>query len=251
MVSDDLQFATETGPSDSALTRYFEFSERVDLFFEWNMTLSSHIRDLRKLYTDHPQLRIPDYNPKVEGRRDEIVWEMLFSIDFQTKFSALSMIDPTNPSLKSDSPDPVNFAFYTCYCFQWNLFETFVKDQIFGLCGTGILTEEQEKRFAAMGRNQTENLLKYLDSGALFGKTPFVNLFEQGLTSVNPEQVTYRDLDAIRVKRNKFVHGIESPEIIAATSEDKEAEYKRLHQILTQFAAQIDRGIRDLKRAKA
>lgn len=247
--SDGVPHPTSEVMSD--LTQYLAFTERVDRFFHWNLTLAKHIRDLRSLYRDHPHLQNRPYDPGVLSQRDEILEEMLFSFDFSDKFSVLNFVDPEHPALSIDNPDPVNFAFYSCYCFQWNLFETFVKAQVFSLCDGGILDQRMEKKLLAIGRNQTEALLKFLDSGEVFGKTPFVNLIEEGLSAKNPDKVTYRDLDAIRVQRNNFVHGIESPEIKAATFEEKEAEYERMHQILTQFAVQVDLGVQKLRRGAA
>ena len=40
------------------------------------------------------------------------------------------------------SADMHNFAFYTCFCFQWNLFENFVKKMVECAIDSGALSTD-------------------------------------------------------------------------------------------------------------
>ena len=136
------------------------------------------------------------------------------------------------------SKDALNFAFYTCYCFQWSLFEDFAKTMIRKVIDAGVLPQVVVSDLETRWR-QTKRFFDTINSGDVFGCSPFTALLPVMGWIPSTEEVGYNDLTDIRELRNTFIHGVETPEI---TSEDigaKQRRYDRSMWILRKFAENI------------
>ena len=152
------------------------------------------------------------------------------------------------PELTNLTGDIINFGFYTCYCFQWTLFENFVKQGVLGLANAKLLPENICNRCGHI-QNRTEQFLKFIDSGKIFGHSPFQSVLPIQGYIPKTEEISYADLDLIRVQRNKFIHAVTSPEILPNSDLEKERSYKRSMWILRMFAGNIDQAIYNVRTA--
>jgi hypothetical protein len=150
------------------------------------------------------------------------------------------------PELKSLPTDIVNFGFYTCYCFQWTLFENFVKHSLLGLADESILPSYVMAKLRKLER-RTNEFFQYLDSGEVFGHSPFTTVLPKGGWIAQFEQCSYADLNAIREQRNKFIHAVEGTAILPNTEIEKERLYQRSMWILRQFAGNIYQDVQRLR----
>lgn len=136
------------------------------------------------------------------------------------------------------SQDALNFTFYTCYCFQWSLFEDFAKTMVRKIIDANVLSPDVINDLEKKWRH-TKQFFDKIHSGDVFGRSPFTALLPVMGWMPSTEDVGYDDLNAIRDLRNSFIHGVESPEI---TSEDiwaKQRRYDRSIMILRKFGENI------------
>jgi hypothetical protein len=137
---------------------------------------------------------------------------------------------------RSLSEDMLNFSFYTCYCFQWTLFENFIKKMVGKLVDARVVSpivrDEVGKRW-----NKTKQLLDYIESGEVFGRTPFVTVLPASGWISTTETCDYHDLNRIRELRNDFIHAVESPQITPDNIATKYRKYERSMWILRNFAS--------------
>ncbi len=140
-------------------------------------------------------------------------------------------------------PDDIfNFGFYTCFCFQWTLFENFAKTSMQRASDAGELPADviqnlRDKEY------RTKQYLDYIDSGAVFDHSPFITLLPVRGWVPATEQCTYADLNAIRDMRNAFIHGVDDPDITRDSVAAKQKLYERSMWILRQFATNVDREV--------
>ena len=92
-------------------------------------------------------------------------------------------------------------------------------------------------------KKQTENYLKYLDSGSVFGRSPFVTVLPVEGWVRTTETCNYADLDEIRRLRNDLVHRATSPIITGKGEYEKEKLYDRSMWILRQFASNVQQDV--------
>lgn len=96
------------------------------------------------------------------------------------------------------------FSFVTCYCYQWNLFESFVSYMVGKLIHSNKLDcQIINKLKYSMGK--AKKLLDLLND-KVFEDSPFEYLLID--SNGNLKKIGYAELDIIRKRRNKFVHAI-------------------------------------------
>jgi hypothetical protein len=219
--------------------QYAYFSVRVDQFFNVVNIYGRHHHDIKFVYSQLPSHEIWQSVDAIESIPDEIRRFLRASssiLEYMATtgiFSDGSDIDPI-----SIPDDVLNFAFYTCYCFQWSLFETFVKTMIQKLIDADKLPDDTKKKLESTMGGRTEKFFKIIDSGNVFGHSPFKTVLLVGLVPT-PEKCDYKDLDTIRRQRNDFVHGIVSPEITSDNIIIKQRKYERSMWILRKFAENV------------
>lgn len=235
----------------SSLRQEFEdyayFSVRVDRFFHSVNIYGRHHGTLKSAYD-----AIPPHEMTQGPLRDERIDE-----DFRhfcvAAISGLSYMGTTGIFSNEDElipgkipADMHNFAFYTCFCFQWNLFESFVKKMVERAIDSGALPPDVSGELRRKWRN-TKKFLGYINSGRVLGRSPFVTLLPVAGWIPTMERCDYADLDKIRDLRNDFVHGVVPPEITDGDEFAKEKIYTRSMWILRQFASNVRQDVERLQ----
>jgi hypothetical protein len=154
--------------------------------------------------------------------------------------------DAPFPELAGLADDLHRFGFYTCFCFQWTLFENFVKSSVLRLADDGLLRSgvAQEVRAKEL---KTGKFLEYIESGGLFGHTPFrTALLVVGWTP-KAESCDFSDLNAIRALRNKLVHTVKDQSIPETGDISLERLYERSMWLLRLFAGNIDQDVQRIR----
>lgn len=98
------------------------------------------------------------------------------------------------------------FSYVTCYCYQWNLFESFVSYIVDKLSKSKKLKADILNKLKR-SKGKTKKLLDLLNE-EVFKNTPFDYILPEIDSSGNFVKIGYNELDTIRKRRNKFVHSI-------------------------------------------
>lgn len=146
---------------------------------------------------------------------------------------------PPHDELRDLPADMINFGFYTCFCFQWTLFETFVKDSVLQLVRDNVLPESVSNELRKRERS-TGRFLSYIDQGHVFGRSPFITVLPVVSWVPKTETCTIDDLDRIRELRNGFIHAITDRAMLPAAEVEKERLYDRSMWIMRKFAENVD-----------
>jgi hypothetical protein len=194
---------------------YAWFSVQVDQYFHAIRIFARHYDALKAAYVELPQGN--------DWPKDTSCLSTAAKTFFIRAASAFNYMGTTGifadspyPELRSMPTDIVNFGFYTCYCFQWTLFENFTKSSVLGLANDCLLPADTCNKLRASER-RTRDFLKIVDSGEVFGHSPFVSILP-----MNSEQCDFEDLDAIREQRNKFIHAVKDASILPTSEGEKE-----------------------------
>jgi hypothetical protein len=142
--------------------------------------------------------------------------------------------------------DTVAYASVTCYCFQWNLFETFVVAHVleavhYGRIRGGV-AERLRKAERKIGR-----FLAILNSGEVFGHTPFRTILPVEGWTPSFETCEFKDLDRIRIQRNSLVHAASELELLQGEYEKLESFYERDMWVLRKFAENVENDLEALR----
>jgi hypothetical protein len=224
---------------------YAWFSVQVDQYYAAIRIFARHYDALKAAYSHLPKEE--DWPNDVSCLSDQA------KAFFIRASSALNYMGTTQvftdaafPQLSELPTDIVNFGFYTCFCFQWTLFENFVKQSVMGLAAEGLLPTQVASNLQAR-ELRTRAFLKYIDEGHVFGHTPFATVLP--ITGWTPqfENCNFQDLDLIREQRNRFIHAVENPSILPATEIEKERLYDRSMWILRLFAGNIYQDILNVR----
>ncbi|MCE2814144.1 MAG: hypothetical protein LW850_27480 [Planctomycetaceae bacterium] len=218
--------------------RYAYFSVRVDRYFSVVNIYGMHHAGIKEMYSALPSRAQMDN--ALASPADEALKRFLTVSATALGHMATTNIfnDEGEQAGGAISDDAMNFAFYTCYCFQWSLFEDFVKIMIRKVIDAGAMQAGVVRDLESKWR-QTKQFFDKINSGAVFGRTPFTALLPVMGWMPSVEEVGYDQLNEIRELRNNFIHGVESPEI---TSEDIMAKQRRYHRsmwILRKFAENV------------
>jgi hypothetical protein len=218
---------------------YAHFSVRVDRYFNMVSVYGQHHESLRNLYDELPPaerlkevLSAPDTADDI--KRFLVVAAGRLSYIGTTNVFSNAVDEPEGEAWK----DALNFAFYTCYCFQWTLFENFVKSIIQMALDAGAFNEEINDKLQRRWR-QTKRFFDLLESGAVFGRTPFRTALPVLGWQPSIEDIDYSHLDSLREQRNDFIHGVESPDILSESLITKHQRYERSMWILRKFAENV------------
>lgn len=98
------------------------------------------------------------------------------------------------------------FSYVTCYCYQWNLFESFVSYIVNKLIKSNKLNSDISNKLKYC-RGKTKKLLDLLND-EVFENSPFDYILPEMDGNGKFIKIGYNELDTIRKRRNKFVHSI-------------------------------------------
>jgi hypothetical protein len=226
---------------------YAWFSVQVDQYYSAVRIYARHHNALKQVYQAIPSSEEWQKEEEKVGI-PEPVEKLLITATSTFNYMGATGIFSSAPYLElSDLPqDMINFGFYTCFCFQWTLFENFVKTSVLNLIQDGLLpsvvrTELKKKE------KVTAKFLKYIDSGAVFGKSPFVTIIPVSSWIPQTETCNYDALDEIRRLRNKLIHSVGDRNILNISEIEKERRYKRSMWIMRKFAENVDYEVMHIK----
>jgi hypothetical protein len=231
--------------SPNLFQEYAWFSVQVDQYYAASKIFARYYGELKSVYSLLPRgEQWPrDFSCLSDAARDFFV---AASTTLNYMGSTRIFEDAPYPQLASLPSDMVNFGFFICFCFQWTLFEDFVRRSLFALVDddllpSGVGSELRKREFNAAV------LLKFVETGKVFGHTPFFAVLPIAGWTPKFEECGFIDLDAIRKQRNKFIHAVEGPSILPETEVEKERLYDRSMWILRQFAGNIFQDVQRLR----
>jgi hypothetical protein len=105
-----------------------------------------------------------------------------------------------------------------------------------------LLSEEVIKELKKL-ELRTYRLLKYIDEGHVFGHSPFRTILPKPGWNAELEHCDFKDLNAIREQRNKFIHAVENSNILPIEEHKKERLYERSMWVLRQFAGNLNQDV--------
>ena len=118
---------------------YAYFSERVDQYFNVINIYGMHHEAIKQIHKALPSRE--KIKTLLASDIDEDAKRFLVISSGALGYMATTNIFNSEADQVSDdiSKDALNFAFYTCYCFQWSLFEDFTKTMIRKVIDAGAL----------------------------------------------------------------------------------------------------------------
>lgn len=166
--------------SSNSFQEYGWFSVQVDQYYAAIRIFARHYNALKLTYSELPQGQ--DFPSDLTCLSDsEKSFFMLASHSLNYMGTTKIFSDALFPNLSELPRDIINFGFYTCYCFQWTLFENFVKQSVMSLASDGLLSDPVLSRLQRIEQSQsTKAFLGYINSGNVFGHTPFVTVLPVG-----------------------------------------------------------------------
>lgn len=228
--------------------QYAEFSVRADQFFYAINTYGINHGNLKALSSMRPSNDLLQ-NGIGKEITDEGVKNFLISavvaldnLRISGIFSNAKDLVPGAIDPQTIPPDISNFAFYTCFCFQWSLFENFVKTMMQKLIDANALQISTRNKLQSYW-SRTKKFFDVINSGEVFGHSPFHTVLPIMDEHGDFQVCDYSELDKIRELRNDFIHGIESPEILPISPIEKRRYYERSMWILRQFATNVQTDV--------
>ncbi len=236
MTSGERETGTEIG---EAFKQYAWFSVQVDQYYAAVRIYARNHDALCEVFA-----RLPGHKDWPSNLRTATISDTAKQF-FITAASALNSMGTTgifskapHDELRDLSVDMINFGFYTCFCFQWTLFESFVKESVLGLARDGLLSAGVAREIRRRERS-TASFLTYLDDGRVFGRSPFNSSLARVSWESQIETITLADLNSIREQRNAFIHGVQDRDILPASEVEKERLYERSMWVMRKFAENV------------
>lgn len=225
---------------------YAFFSVKVDRFFNLVNIYGQHHGTLKAVYKALPERDAIQRALANDSIDEEVKSFLLVAANF-LNYMATTNIFSDSGDLNPDDlwKDTLNFSFYTCYCFQWKLFENFIKTMIKKAMDCSVLPDGVQKELEKLWF-KTKQFLDLIESGKVFGKSPFVTVIPVKGWIPRTETCGYAELEEIRRLRNEFIHGIELPEITSEHILSKQSRYMRSMWILRKFAENVQHEVESL-----
>jgi hypothetical protein len=142
--------------------------------------------------------------------------------------------------------DTVAYASVTCYCFQWNLFETFVVTHVLEAVHDGRIQPDVAERLRKAER-KIGRFLAILNSGEVFGHSPFRTILPVEGWAPTFESCEFKDLEGIRIQRNSLVHAASERELLQGEYDKIESFYEHDMWVLRKFAENIENDVEALR----
>jgi hypothetical protein len=222
---------------------YANFSVRVDRFYNVVNIYGMHHSALKSAYQAIPEREVTREALQAEQTDERFRRFGTVAVNSLDYMATTGIFSDSPDLVPGQIPDDVsNFGYYTCFCFQWTLFENFVKTSTRRAISAGglpldVVRNLRDKEY------RTKAYLDYIESGAVFARSPFTTVLPVTGWVPTTEQCTYADLDLIRDLRNSFVHGVGDPGITPDNMLVKYKLYERSMWILRQFASNVDQEV--------
>lgn len=197
--------------------KYFEeyanYSAKVDRFFHCVNAYANSHNGLKYIHDNLD--RVYNRMVEVEENGEEIDKEIRLFV--RCSYTLMQPIHITN--IFSDL-DPCNlgdkiydmriYSYITCYCYQWNLFESFITNIIKRIVESEKINKKvSEKLKKARGIKKALAILNY----EVFESSPFDYILPEYDENGEFIKIGFSDLNIIRERRNRFVHSILNDDI--------------------------------------
>jgi hypothetical protein len=226
---------------------YAWFSVQVDQYYSAVRIYARHHNALKKVYQAIPSREEWPKDEEKVGIPEPVKKLFITSTSTFNYMGTTGIFSNAPYSELTNLPqDMINVGFYTCFCFQWTLFENFVKTLVLNLIQNGLLSSVVSTELKNKER-ATAKFLEYIDSGAVFGKSPFITVIPVISWTPKTETCDYNELDEIRKLRNKFIHVVNDRNILNISESEKERLYERSMWIMRKFAENVDYEVMQLR----
>ena len=192
--------------------KYFEeyanYSVKVDRFFHCVNAYANSHNGLKYIYVNLDRI----YNRMVELEENGAEIDKEIRLFIRCSYTLMQPIHITN--IFSDL-DPCNlgdkiydmriYSYITCHCYQWNLFEAFIRYIIKRIVKSEKIDKKvSDKLTKARGIKKTLAILNY----EVFECSPFSHILPECDENGEFIKIGFSDLNIIRERRNRFVHSI-------------------------------------------
>ena len=231
---------------DDLIIKYGWFSVQVDQYYSI-VRIYGRNHDFFKLsFQDLPSYKFAKTDEFKRLDESTKTWMISTITHFNYMSSTGIFNDAHYPKLKDIKTDMINFGFYTCFCFQWTLFENYVMEAISNLVQKNLVSKEISKKITNL-KFKTEKFFRYLETGELFGESPFKTILPIKHIDMEYTECDYEDLERIRKLRNRFIHAVNESDILNISEVEKEKLYEKSMWTLRNFAGNISQSISNLK----
>lgn len=223
--------------------RYSWLSVQLDQYFAAIRIFSFHYDRLKTVYEHIPEQLPDDIHSWPEPAK---AFFMMATTVLNTMGTTQIFSEVPFPQLNALPEDMQRIGFDTCFAFQWTLFENFVKQRVLSLVDGKVLALDVCKELKRRER-RTEEFFRYIESGKVFGDSPFTTILPLPGWLLQFENCDFSDLDKIRRIRNQLVHAANS----APGSVDRsDRHYERSMWILRMFAGNVDQTVTAVQQRK-
>lgn len=220
--------------------KYFEeyanYSVKVDRYFHCVNAYANSHNGLKYIHDNLDKI----YNRMVELEENGAEIDKEIRLFIRCSYTLMRPIHITN--IFSDL-DPCNlgdkiydmriYSYITCYCYQWNLFESFIRYIIKRIVKSGKIDKKvSDKLTKARGIKKTLAILNY----EVFECSPFSHILPEYDENGEFIKIGFSDLNIIRERRNRFVHSILDDDIEDAKIGQLQWRYDRDMWTLRLFA---------------
>lgn len=188
--------------------QYQKYSVKVDRFFHCVNAFANSYNGLKYIHDVLDGI----YNRMVELEENRVEIDKEIRLFLRCSYTFMQPIHITN--IFSDL-DPCNlgdkiydmriYSYITCYCYQWNLFESFITYIIKKIIESEKIDKKvSDKLKKARGIKKTLAVLNY----EVFDSSPFDYILPEYDENGEFIKIGFSDLNIIRERRNRFVHSI-------------------------------------------
>lgn len=189
--------------------QYANYSVKIDRYFHCVNAYANNHNGLKEIHDtlDGIYKRMLELEEAGSDTDNEIRVFLQMSYFIMQKVHMTNIFSDKDPCGLGDMVyDMQIFSYVTCYCYQWNLFESFVSYIVKKLIESNKLNSNVSNKLRC-SKGKTKKLLDVLND-EVFETSPFVYVLPEIDNNGNFIKIGYDELNVIRKRRNKFVHSI-------------------------------------------
>lgn len=195
--------------SQKYFEQYSNYSVKVDRYFHCVNAYANNHNGLKEIHDtlDGIYKRMLELEENGSDTDDNIRNFLQMSYFIMQKIHITNIFSDKDPFGLGDLVcDMQIFSYVTCYCYQWNLFESFVSYIADKLFESNKLNDNVLNKLKC-SRGKTKKLLDLLND-EVFENSPFNYILHEKDSSGKFVKIGYDELDTIRKRRNQYVHSI-------------------------------------------
>lgn len=189
--------------------QYANYSVKVDRYFHCVNAYANNHNGLKEIHDtlDGAYKRMLELEETGNDTDNDIRSFLQTSYFIMQKIHMTNIFSDKEPCGLDDLVyDMQIFSYITCYCYQWNLFESFVSYIVDKLCKSNKLKVGILNKLKC-SKGKTKKILDLLND-EVFENSPFEYILPEIDSSGKFVKIGYGELDTIRKRRNQFVHSI-------------------------------------------